>query len=141
MKEALTTPDQSSPLAPYSTAIKSGDYIFLSGQVACDPVSGEVMLGNVETQTRLIMENIRTLLDAHGLRMDDIVKCNVYLTDYPRDFEGMNAAYQSYFSPPYPARFAAGVKDLYPGCCVEIDAIVEVPRPVVSTGFQGHFSA
>ena len=88
--------------------------------------TGDIVTGDIALQTRTIMDNIKYLLEYNGLSMANIVKCIIHLTDYGRDFQAMNQVYLSYFEKPYPARFCGGVKELYPGCLIEIEAVVEV---------------
>lgn len=125
MRHEFTAPGLSTPSDPYSVGVRAGKLIFLSGQVSCDRITGDIVPGDITVQTKTIMDNIKYLLEHNGLTMDNIVKCIIHLTDYGRDFNTMNAVYLSYFTKPYPARFCGGVKELYPGCIIEIEAIVE----------------
>ena len=126
MRKEFTAPGLAASGDPYSVGVICGDIILLSGQVACDRETGEVVEGNIEEQTKVIMDNIKYLLEYNGLTMDNIQKCTIHLTDYERDFQAMNKVYISYFNQPYPARFCAGVKSLYPGCKIEIETVVEM---------------
>lgn len=118
--------NQAASIAPYSEAIQSNNYVFLSGQIALSPDTGEVIIGDIKTQTKRILDGIKDFLEEKDLTMDNIVKCNIYMTDYDNDFADMNAVYLSYFTQPYPARLTIGVKSLYPDCRIEIDAIIEI---------------
>ena len=126
MRQAFTAPGMSFPGDPYSVGVRTGNLIFLFGQVLCDRQSGDIVRGDVGLQSCTVMDNIKYLLEYNGLSMANIVKCIIHLTDYGRDFQAMNQVYLSYFEKPYPARFCGGVKELYPGCLIEIEAVVEV---------------
>ena len=107
---------------PYSPAIEAGRTLYLSGQIAVDPSSGEMIEGGIEDQTDQVMKNIKQLIEKAGYRMSDVVKCNVLLADI--NFYGpMNNVYKLYFPEDPPARKAFAVKDLPLGALVEIDAI------------------
>lgn len=108
--------------APLSPAIKKGPFLYISGQVGIDPLTGAVVSGGVAEQTRQTMENIKALVEAAGLTMDDIVKCQVFLTDIG-DFAAMNAVYAEYFSAPAPARSTIGIVLAHPDLVVEIEAV------------------
>jgi len=124
MRKEFTAPGLATATDPYSVGVQAGNLIFLSGQVACDRITGDIIPGNIKVQTKIIMDNIKYLLEHNGLTLDNIIKCVIHLTDYDRDFAAMNEVYLSYFHKPYPARFCGGVKALYPGCIIEIEAIV-----------------
>jgi 2-iminobutanoate/2-iminopropanoate deaminase len=109
-------------LGPYSHAVWSGKLLYCSGQTPIDPATGKLIEGDVEAQTRRIFETIALILDDAGLDMNDVVKCNVYLTDMA-DFAAMNKAYSEAFSAPYPARTTVAVAGLPLGARVEIEAI------------------
>ena len=120
MKNILN-PGKNAPVGPYSPIVKAGDFIFLSGQIAKDPETGNLERGDMSAQTRRVMENIKTILEINGLSMEDIVKCNIYMRDR-KDFNDMNNVYKEYFNS-YPARITVYIADLYEGCNIEIDVI------------------
>jgi 2-iminobutanoate/2-iminopropanoate deaminase len=107
--------------APYSQAIRVGDLVFASGQVALAPGTNEVVGDTIEEQTERVLENLGAILEAAGSGLDLIVKTTVFLVDWA-DFEGMNAVYARYVGNPPPARATLGIT-LPPGLRVEIDAV------------------
>ena len=109
-------------IGPYSSAVWAGDLLYLSGQTPLDPKTGELIKGDVGMQTNRCFDNLEAVLLDSGLTLDDVVKCNVYLTDMT-DFAAMNAAYQTRFSKPYPARTTVAVKQLPRDAQVEIEMV------------------
>ena len=109
-------------IGPYSQAISSGGFVFLSGQIPLDPASGEVVAGSVSIQTRRVLENLKAVLEEAGLTLSSVVKTTVYMADLS-DFTEMNEVYGGYFTEPYPARATVEVKALPKGVAVEIDAV------------------
>lgn len=122
--EEVKTQDAPVSDSPLSQAIVTDDLIFVSGQVPVDPDTGEVVEGGIGPQTRQVMENVSAVLEAAGSSMDDVVKCQVFITDVD-DFAGMNEVYAEYFGDPDPARSAIEVSDLAIDIAVEIEAIAE----------------
>ena len=118
---AISAPDAVS-VGPYSHGVVGDGYVFLSGQTPIDPGTGALVEGPVEAQTRQCLANLGAVLEAAGLDLGDVVKCNVYLTDMG-DFPAMNAAYAEHFDEPYPARTTIGVAALPLGARVEIEVI------------------
>jgi len=128
MIERIFTPGAPAPRGPYSPAVRAGDFIFVSGQVPVDPVSGQVTAGNAKVETRRVLENIRINLEGCGASMADVVKCQVFLTDI-RDFADMNEVYSEFFGNSKPARTTLGVAALpLTGAKVEIDAVAYKPK-------------
>ena len=113
-------------LGPYSHAVWSGRQLFLSGQTPVDPATGELVSGDVEAQTHRAFDNLQLVLEDAGLSMDDVVKCNVYLTDMA-NFAAMNQAYKERFTAPYPARTTVAVVGLPLGAQVEIELVARRP--------------
>lgn len=111
-------------LGPYSSAVWAGDLLYLSGQTPVDPATGELIEGDVGVQTLRAFDNLELVLGDAGLSMDDVIKCNVYLTDMA-DFAAMNAAYSTRFKKPFPARTTVGVKALPRHALVEIEMIAK----------------
>jgi 2-iminobutanoate/2-iminopropanoate deaminase len=128
MIERIFTPGAPAPRGPYSPAVRAGDFIFVSGQVPIDPVSGEVVSGDVKAETRRVLENIRINLGGCGATMADVVKCQVFLADI-KDFAAMNEVYTEFFGDSKPARTTvqAGALPLA-GSKVEIDAVAYKPK-------------
>lgn len=116
-------PDAPPPKGPYSPVIKAGDFIYVSGQVPRDPVTGELIGTDVSVQTRQTLKNVERLLALAGATMADVVSCSVYLTNVD-DWAAMNAVYTEFFTPPYPTRTAIGaeLRDIL----VEISAVAYV---------------
>ncbi|MFN7016673.1 MAG: RidA family protein [Fimbriimonadales bacterium] len=121
-KQAILSNDAPAPIGPYSQATRVGDWIFLSGQIPIDPLTGELITGGVAAQTKQVLQNLQAVLTALGLNLDSIVKTTIYLTDLTM-FAEMNAVYATYFRPPYPARATVQVSALPMGALVEIEAI------------------
>ncbi len=121
-RNAAASPRGPAALGPYSHAVWSGKQLFLSGQTPVDPKTGALVEGNVEAQTHRAFDNLQLVLEDAGLSMDDVVKCNVYLTDMA-NFGAMNAAYKSRFTAPYPARTTVAVAGLPLNAQVEIELV------------------
>lgn len=113
-------------VGPYSHAIVSNGHLFCSGQTPLDPATGELVGGGVGPQTTQCLANLLAVVRAAGLGADDVVKCNVYLTDMD-DFAEMNDAYQAVFTAPYPARTTVAVAALPLGAAVEIELVAALP--------------
>ncbi len=121
MKEAFCSPEAPAPIGAYSSVIKSGNWVFVSGVGPEDPVTHEVKGNTIEEQTRYTLENLLAQLKAVGASTDHVVKVNVYLKDLG-NFKRFNEVYATYFSDPKPARTTVGC-DLINGIMIEIDAI------------------
>jgi len=102
--------------------VRSGGLLFLSGQIPLDPVSGQMVQGDVQAATRRVMDNLGALLASAGLSFASVVRTTIFLADM-NDFAAVNEVYGSYFSEPYPARATVQVAALPKGARVEIDAI------------------
>lgn len=122
--EAISSKAAPAAIGPYSQAIKSGNMVFLSGQVALDPVTGNFLDGDVVTQTNRVLDNLAAVLEAAGCTFGDVVRTTIYLTDLG-DFATVNATYAKRFQEgrPFPARATVQVAALPKGARVEIDAI------------------
>jgi len=117
--------DKLAPLVgPFSPAIRSGDFIFFSGQVGQDPATGKLVDGGVEAEARQLFRNLAALLDAAGKSFGDVVKANVFLTRI-EDFAALNAIYGEQFEAPFPARTTVAVAALPLGASVEIELLVQ----------------
>ncbi|MGH7527257.1 MAG: Rid family detoxifying hydrolase [Gemmatimonadales bacterium] len=109
-------------VGPFSPAVRSGDFVYLSGQVAQDPATGRLIDGDVTRQTEQIFRNIGAVLHAAGKTFADVIRVGVFLRDIG-DFQAMNAVYARFFEAPYPARTTVGVAALPLGAVVEIDLV------------------
>lgn len=118
----ITSDRLAKPVGPFSPAVRDGDRVYTSGQVAQDPATGKLIAGGVAAQTEQIFHNLTVILSAAGKSLGDVVKVNVYLTDI-QSFAEMNDVYARHFSPPYPARTTVAVAALPLGAQVEIETI------------------
>lgn len=119
----LLTADAPAPIGPYSQAIRTGNTVYLSGQIALDPATGQLVGGSLTDETHRVMQNLRAVLDAAGLDFGHIAKVTIFLTDMAF-FQEVNAVYGSYFdghTPP--ARETVAVAGLPRGVRVEISAV------------------
>ncbi len=121
-KEAVFPARGPKPVGPYSPAVSYGNLVFVSGQGPMNPDTGAVEKGDVESEMRIVMENVRLLLEASGSGLGRVLKTTVYLADM-RDFARMNELYKSYFSAPYPARTTIQAAALPLGIHIEIEVI------------------
>jgi 2-iminobutanoate/2-iminopropanoate deaminase len=122
-RDAVTSDQLPSLGLPFSVAVRGGGLLFLSGQVAQDPATGELIDGDVAQQADQVLRNIAATLAAIGKDLDDVIRVGVYLTDMSQ-FGAMNQAYRGHFTEPYPARTAIGVAALPLGAAVEMDVVV-----------------
>lgn len=127
MRHPVVTAKAPKPIGPYSQGIIEGDFLFVSGQGCTNPETGKLELGDARSETKRIFENIRAILQAAGSSLDDVLKCNVYLRDI-KDFAAMNDVYQTFFSPPFPARTTIQAGALPGGIAVEIECIARKTR-------------
>jgi 2-iminobutanoate/2-iminopropanoate deaminase len=122
MKEVVQTSGAPKAIGPYSQAIRSDRLLFLSGQIPLDPVTGEMVQGDVGAQTERVMDNLDAILGAAGLGFAQVVKATIYLTDLG-DYAKVNAAYARRFAEAAPARSTVQVAALPRGARLEIDLI------------------
>ena len=122
MKKPIFTSEAPAAIGPYSQGVRSGRFLFCSGQIPLDPKSGEIISGDIATQTRRVMENVAALLRTEGLTFDHVVKTTIFLTDLG-DFQKVNEIYGSYFKNDPPARSTVQVSGLPRGANVEIEVI------------------
>lgn len=122
MKKVIQTNQAPAAIGPYSQAIQKGDFLFASGQLGIDPVTGNFVEGGVKEQTVQVFKNIKAILSEAGYTMADIVKTTVFLADMA-DFAVVNEVYASQFEGEFPARSAVAVKTLPKSGLVEIEII------------------
>jgi len=122
MKDIVLTDRGPKPIGPYSQAIKSNGFLFISGQVALDPKTGEFSGGDIRQQTERVLENLKGIVEAGGSHLSRAVKATVFLKDI-NDFAAMNETYGKYFSSAPPARTTIQVARLPKDALVEIDLI------------------
>lgn len=122
MKKIINTTDAPEPVGPYSQAIVTGNLIFVSGQIALHPFTGELITKEIIPATHLVMENIGAILEKAGAGFEDIVKTSIFLTNMA-DFAEVNEVYGSYFTDNFPARETVQVAALPKGVNVEISVI------------------
>lgn len=125
MKQEIDTKKAPKAIGPYSQGIVANGFVFASGSIAIDPVSGKLNTGSVDEQTRLALSNLKGVIEAGGSSMDKVVKCTVFLQDM-NDYAAMNAVYAEFFKAPFPARAAVQVARLPKDVKVEIEAIAEI---------------
>ena len=122
-KKQIKTDKAPAAVGPYSQAIQTGNLLFISGQIPIDvSKNGEIFKGDIKVQTKIVMENIKALLQSQKLTLKNIVKVTIFLTDM-KDFAAVNEVYGSYFSEVPPARACVAVSELPKGVNVEIEAI------------------
>ena len=120
---SISTPDAPGAIGTYSQAVKTGNTVYLSGQIPLDPKTMEIVTGEVEVHVRRVFDNLRAVAKAAGGDLANAVKINVYLTDLG-NFQTVNKVMAEYFAEPYPARAAVGVATLPRGATVEVDGIL-----------------
>ncbi|MGK5085159.1 RidA family protein [Bdellovibrionota bacterium FG-1] len=121
-KKVILTPNAPQPIGPYSQAIQAGGFLFCSGQIPLDAVSGQLAAKDIEGQTRQVMKNIKAVLEAAGATFDHIVKTTIFLKDMG-DFPKVNEIYGSYFTGTPPARSTVEVARLPKDVLVEIEVL------------------
>lgn len=112
-------------IGPYSQAVRVGNVVYLSGQIALDPKTGDLVAGGIEPQARRVFDNLQAIAEVSGKGLEQVVRVTVYLTNLG-DFGKVNEIMAGYFHPPYPARATVGVAALPRGALVEVDAIMAV---------------
>ena len=120
----LNTDQAPAAIGPYSQAIRTGNIVFVSGQLPINPATGAFPEGGIKEQTHQSLTNARAILQSEGLDLKDVVKTTVLLSDIA-NFGPMNEVYAEFFQAPYPARSAFAVRDLPKGALVEIELIAE----------------
>ena len=122
-KEIISTKNAPQAIGPYSQAVKTGNLIFISGQIPLNPETGDLVSGSIEDEANQVLNNIKSICDAAGYGFEDIVKITIFLTDLG-NFNTVNEVMAKHFVEPYPARATVEVSGLPLGVNVEIEAIV-----------------
>ena len=126
-KKVIKTSTAPDPVGPYNQAIKAGNFIYCSGQIAIDPISNKInCLGNIEEETNQVLKNLLAVLNAGGAKAEDVIKTTIYLTDL-KNFQTVNAIYSDFFNVDAPpARACVEVSSLPKGVLIEIDCVAFV---------------
>jgi 2-iminobutanoate/2-iminopropanoate deaminase len=122
MRKIIATEKAPKAVGPYSQAIRFANLLFVSGQIALDPESGEIVRGDIEVQTKQVLENLKAIVEASGMGLEDILKCTCFLQDMEH-FARFNSVYSTYFADVLPARETVEVSRLPKDVLVEISAI------------------
>ena len=125
MKKIISTDHAPAAIGPYSQAIRYGNLLFVSGQIALDPETGELVEGDIEVQTKKVLENLKAIIEAAGMTLQNVLKCSCFLKDM-EDFVKFNAVYNSYLAESLPARETVEVARLPKDVRVEVSAICGV---------------
>ncbi|UGB46010.1 RidA family protein [Frateuria edaphi] len=124
MSRSIVSTDQApAAIGPYSQAVRAGNTVYFSGQIPLDPASGNLVEGDIETQTRRVFDNLTAVAKAAGGSLSQFVRVGIYVTDLA-NFAAVNAVMAEYFQQPYPARSTIEVSALPKGAQVEVDAIM-----------------
>ncbi|HEX5340584.1 MAG TPA: RidA family protein [Gammaproteobacteria bacterium] len=124
-RTAIYTDHAPRAIGPYSQAVRAGDTVYLSGQIALDPKSGELVPGGIESEARRVFDNLKAVAEASGTGLAQVVKLNIYLLDLGH-FAKVNEIMAGYFQEPYPARATLAVAALPRGAQIEVDAVMAV---------------
>jgi reactive intermediate/imine deaminase len=119
----ISTPNAPAAIGTYSQAVRTGDTVYISGQIPLDPATQQLVAGDIEAQVRRVFENLKAIATAAGGSLDHAVRVTIYLTDLAH-FALVNKVMAEYFREPYPARAALGVASLPRGAAVEADCIL-----------------
>ena len=122
-KGIISTENAPQAIGPYSQAVKAGGLMFISGQIPLNPETGDLISGSIEDEANQVLQNIKSICEAAGHGMEDIVKITIFLTDLG-NFATVNEVMKKHFSEPYPARATVEISGLPLGVNVEIEAIV-----------------
>jgi 2-iminobutanoate/2-iminopropanoate deaminase len=124
-KEIVSTKNAPGAVGPYSQAVKCGNMVYTAGQIALDPVTGQMVDGGIKEQAHQVFANLKAVLEAAGTSLDNVVKTTVFITDMDK-FGEVNEVYGSYFSGDFPARSCVEVARLPKGALVEIEVIAAI---------------
>ena len=127
MRDAVATTKAPEAIGPYSQAVVADGWVFCSGQIALDPIGGQLVQGDIADETRQVLANLQHVLNAAGATFDDVVKTTVYLANM-NDFAAMNEVYGTVFASPAPARSTVQAARLPRDARVEIDVVARLPH-------------
>ena len=122
MREIISTKNAPNAVGPYSQAIRYGNMLFVSGQIPIDPKTDEIVTGDIEAQTSRVLDNLKAIIEASGMGLENVLKCTCFLKDM-EDFTRFNSVYNSYFGEILPARECVEVSRLPKDVLVEVSAI------------------
>jgi 2-iminobutanoate/2-iminopropanoate deaminase len=122
MKKIIKTENAPAPIGPYNQAVLANGTLYISGNIAINPASGELVLDNIKAETKQVMENLKAVLKAADMDFSNVVKCGIFISDM-NNFTDINEVYGSYFLSNYPARETVEVSCLPKSVNVEISAI------------------
>ncbi len=122
MKKIISTDKAPAAIGPYSQAVQFGDLLFVSGQIPLDPQTGEIVAGDIEVQTRRVMENLKAIIESTGMNLQNVLKCSCFLSSMD-NFVKFNTVYDEYFKASPPARETVEVGRLPKDVLVEVSAI------------------
>ena len=122
-RSIISTEQAPAAIGPYSQAVRSGDTVYLSGQIPLDPATGQLVEGDISAQARRAFDNLKAVCAAAGGSLDDVVRIGLYLIDLSQ-FAQVNAVMAEYFASPYPARSTVQVSALPRGAVFEVDAVM-----------------
>jgi len=122
MKQIINSKKSPAPIGPYSQAVQKGNTLYVSGQIAPDPISGELNLSTISAETELVMKNLGEVLKAANMTYENVLKCSIFLSDM-KNFSEVNEIYGKYFTTNPPARETVAVKTLPKNVNVEISCI------------------
>jgi 2-iminobutanoate/2-iminopropanoate deaminase len=121
-KKIINTKDAPAPIGPYNQAVQTGNMLFISGQIALDPIDGTLYQGDIRTETEKVMNNLKAILTAAGMDFSNVIKTSIFLMDMGQ-FAQVNEVYATYFTDNFPARETVQVSGLPKGVNVEISMI------------------
>jgi len=121
-KKIINTKDAPAPIGPYNQAVQTGNMLFISGQIALDPIDGTLYQGDIHTETEKVMNNLKAILTAAGMDFSNVIKTSIFLMDMGQ-FAQVNEVYATYFTDNFPARETVQVSGLPKGVNVEISMI------------------
>ncbi len=124
-REIIATPNAPAAIGPYSQAVRAGNFVFSAGQIPINPQTGKLVEGDIQTQTRQVMQNLTAILEAAGTSLNNVVKTTIFTTNLA-DFAAINQVYGSYFTNQPPARSTVQVAGLPLGANVEIEVVALV---------------